>query len=391
MLDGIYRNPTVVFFGKDIELQVGSEVKKYADKVLLLYGQSSFKRYGLYDRVTKSLETNGVNYIELGGVKPNPTADLVYKGISICRNSDIDFILAVGGGSVIDTAKAIGIGIYYDGDFWDFYERKATPQKSAKVGVILTVPGAGSETGEGSVITNEKLKKKSDCASPVMYPVFAFMNPEVTFTLSFRQTATGIVDAISHVLERYFSNTEYVDCTDRICEGLIKTLMKYALLVKEHPTNYDIRAEIMWACKLAHDSTPGFGRKQDWACHKIAHEIGVLTDAPHGMILSVVFPAWMEYVSKINKHKFVQFAERVFDIDLNSTDEDNAIEIAIEKFRNFLKSIEMPSSIRELGINDESLLYEVAERCSRIYPSKTIGNYVRLSYEDVVNILKLTL
>lgn len=391
MLDGVYRNPTVVYFGKDVELRVGEEIKKHADKILLLYGQSSFKKYGLYGRVTKSLETFDVDYLELGGVKPNPTADLVYEGIEICRKYNIDFILAVGGGSVIDTAKAIGIGVYYDGDFWDFFERKIVPTKSAKVGVILTIPGAGSETGEGSVITHEKFKKKADCASPVMYPVFAFMNPEITYTLSFKQTATGIVDAISHVLERYFSNTEYVDCTDRICEGLIKTLIKYALLVKDNPTNYNIRAEIMWACKLAHDSTPGFGRKQDWACHKIAHEIGVITDAPHGMILAVVFPAWMEYVSKINKHKFIQFAERVFDINISSHDEDTAVMMAIRKYRDFLKSIEMPQSLRELNVNDEIVIYEVADRCSRIYPSKTIGNYVRLSYDDIVNILKLTL
>jgi len=389
MLNGIYRNPTVVYFGKDVELSVGEVTRMYSNKILLHYGNESFKKYGLYDKVVASLNTANISFIELGGVKSNPRAELVYKGIEICKQENIDFILAVGGGSVIDSAKAIAIGVPYDGDFWDFFERKLTPQKSIKVGVILTIPGAGSETTEGAVITNDKLKKKYECASPVMFPVFAMLNPALSFTVPKYYTACGIVDAIAHVLERYFSNTTYVDCTDRICEGLIKTLMKYALIVKEEPYNYDVRAEIMWSCKLAHDNTAGFGRKQDWACHKISHEIGARYDAAHGAILSVIFPAWMRYVYKKNEFKFFQFANRVFDINTDKLNSNQAIELAIEKFHQFLQAIGMPSTLKELGLNNKSEFPDIANKCVSLMPSGTLGNYFRLSPNDIIAILDL--
>ena len=300
MLDGIIRNPTEVYFGHGAELNVGNLIKKHSNKVLLHYGGNSFKKYGLFERVADSLKNAGVEFIEIGGVKSNPEADLVYESIDVCRKENIDFILAVGGGSVIDSAKAIGIGVPYSGDFFDFFEKKQKPQASLKVGVILTIPGSGSETSDSAVITHSQLKKKYDCSNPLMFPVFAILNPEVTFTVSKFYTSCGIVDAIAHVLERYFSNTAYVDCTSRIGEGLIKTLIKYANIVDKEPDNYDVRAEIMWACKLAHDNTAGFGRKQDWSSHSIAHELGLIYDVTHGATLAVIFPAWMKIVYKIN-------------------------------------------------------------------------------------------
>jgi len=388
MIDGIYRNPTTIYFGKDVELAVGEEVGKYANRVLLHFGKQSFKNSGLYQKVTSSLRSSGIEFIELGGVKSNPDARLVYEGIDICRKEQISFILAVGGGSVIDSAKAIGIGVPYSRDFFDFFEKRMVPTESLKVGTILTLPGSGSESGEGAVITHEQLRKKCDCGSPVMYPVFAMINPENTFSVPPYYTSCGITDAIAHVLERYFSNTTYVECSDRICEGLLKTLLKYAVLVAQDPENYDIRAEIMWACKLAHDNTAGFGRKHDWACHKISHEIGARYDLAHGAILAVLFPAWMKHVYSANKTIFLQFATRIMDVDVGISGTDVSILTAIEKFQQFLKHIGMPSTLREIGLSEKNELSEIAYKCTATMASGTIGNFVRLNPDDIVRILE---
>lgn len=389
MLNGVYRNPTTVFFGKGVELTVGEEVKRYSKRILLHFGGESFKKYGLYEKIANSLKSSGVEFIELGGVKSNPQASLVYEGIDICRKEKIDFVLAVGGGSVIDSAKAIGVGVPYDGDFFDFFEKKQSPQNSIKVGVILTLPGSGSESSDACVITHERLKKKYDCGNPVMYPVFSMLNPENTFTVPKYYTFCGIADAIAHVLERYFSNTPYVDCTDRISEGLIKTLMKYAILVDKEPDNYDVRAEIMWASKLAHDNTAGFGRKQDWACHRISHEIGARYDVAHGAILAVLFPAWMKHVYKTNERMFLQFAQRVFDVETGSMGSNQAILLAINKFQEFLTAIGMPSTLREIGLTEKAEFADIARCSTAVMPSGTIGNFVRLSAQDIESILNL--
>lgn len=389
MLDGIYYNPTKIFFGQSMETKVGEEVAKYSKKILLHFGGSSFKKHGLYDRVAASLKVAGVEYVELGGVKSNPCVGLVYKGIELCREENIDFILAVGGGSVIDSAKAISIGVPWRGDFFDFYEGKQIPRSALKIATILTIPGTGSESSPSSVITHEEKKTKSVCSNFLMFPTFSILNPEITYTLTDYQTSCGIVDAISHVLERYFTNTDYVDCTDRISGGLIQTLMKYALLVKNEPNNYNVRAEIMWACKLAHDNVAGFGRKQDWASHAIAHAIGAITDIAHGAILSVIFPAWLRYVHRINFNKFIQFAFNIFSIKDSSIEDKEAVLLAIDKFREFLKNIGMPLTLRELGIANKTQFDEIARKCVLPMPSGTIGSFVRLSPSDVVKILKI--
>lgn len=388
MIDGIYYNPTIVFFGKNMEAKVGEETAKYSKKIMLLYGSESFKKYGLYGKVTASLNGAGVTFVELGGVRPNPGIDFVYNGIEICRRESIDFILAVGGGSVIDTAKAISIGVPYDGDVLDFFEgRKQIPDKNLRVASILTLPGTGSESNTTTVITLKQGIKKS-YAAPTIAPVFSILNPELTYTLSEYYTECGIADAISHVMEMYFTNTSGVDCTDRICEGLIKTLMKYALAVKASPADYDIRAEIMWACKLTNDNTAGFGRKQDWSSHKIAHGLGALYEAvPHGVMLSVLMPAWMTYIYKTKTERFAQFAERVFGIDGKNVQPEEASLLAINKFKDFLKAIGMPSCLKDAGVADKSCFSEISLDCVKDMKSGTTGNFVRLSQQDILNIL----
>ena len=387
MLNGIYYNPTKILFGKGMESHIGEEVAKCSKKILLHYGGGTIKKIGLYDKIIQSLEQHGVEYIELPGVKPNPRAEMVYRGIDICRKESIDFILAVGGGSVIDSAKVIAIGVPYGGDFFDF-TKGANPSSSIKVGTILTVPGSGSESSPAAVITHEDRCVKFSYYSTYMTPVFSILNPEVTFSLNKVQTSAGIVDAISHVFERYFSNTEFVDCSDKICEGLMKTLMKYAVLIKDDPKNYDIRAEIMWACKLAHDDTAGFGRKQDWACHSIAHEIAAIYDTVHGATLAVIFPAWMKYVFRQKKEKFLQFADRVMDIKNGNNSEETILK-AIQKFQDFLKHIGMPTNMKEHGIHDMVNYETIAKNSVQYMQSGTIGNFIRLSSDDVNKILQI--
>lgn len=389
MLNGIFNDSTVIFFGRDTESIVGEEIAKYSKKILLHFGGHSFKKYGLYKKVIASLKKAKVSYVELGGVKPNPRASLVYKGIEICRKEHINFILAVGGGSVIDSAKAISIGVPWKGDFFDFFEGKYSPQKALKLATLLTRPGTGSESSNASVITHEKKRLKLPYTNQLMMPVFSILNPEVTYTIPKYSTACGIVDAITHVLERYFTNTTYVDCTDRIGEGLIKTLMKYAVLVRDEPNNYDIRAEIMWACKLAHDNTAGFGRKQDWSSHSIAHGIGAIYDVPHGAALGVIYPAWMKFVYHTNINRFQQFANRVFDIKINSRNANESILLAIDKFQKFLKSIGMPITLRDLGIRSKTNFQKIAQSCVKYMPSGTIGNFVRLPPQDIEKILEI--
>lgn len=261
MLNAVYRNPTTIFFGKDVELSVGEEVKKTSRKVLLLYGGTSYKQYGLQEKITRSLQAEGVYFVECGGVTANPETQIVYTGIELCRKEGLDFVLAVGGGSVIDAGKAIALGVPYEGDFFDFFTQKAIPQKSLPLGVVLTLFGAGSESSAGTVITNPLLRFKADCSSPLLYPRFAMLNPELTRTAPAYLVRCGISDALAHLFERYFTQTTYVDCTDRLGEGLMRTLMLYGRLIGTEADTYDVRAELMWACKLAHDNTTGFGRK----------------------------------------------------------------------------------------------------------------------------------
>jgi alcohol dehydrogenase YqhD (iron-dependent ADH family) len=387
MLNAVYRNPTTIYFGKDVEGLVGEEVKKHSQKILLLYGSASFKTHGLHAKIIQSLQKAGVTFVECGGVKSNPEASIVYQGIELCRREGLDFILSVGGGSVIDAGKAIALGVPYEGDFFDFFTKQATPQKSLPLGVVLTLFGAGSESSDGAVITHPSCRIKTDCSTPLLYPRFAFLNPELTRTAPVHTVRCGISDALSHLFERYFTQTSFVDCTDRIGEGLMRTLMHYGRLIGTEADTYDVRAELMWACKLAHDNTAGFGRKHDWSCHRISHEIGARYEAAHGAILAVLFPAWMEYVYPSHEQRFLQFANRVFDIDTEAPEKKYAITQALETYRLFLQALGMPSTLRELGLTDKAELEDIARHCTATTQSGTLGNFVRLSNADIVKLL----
>lgn len=382
-----FLSPTKIIFGRGTENQVGSETKKYAGKALLHYGGGSIKRTGLYDKVIKSLNDAGVEFIELGGVQPNPRLSLVRKGIQLCREKEVDFILAVGGGSVIDSAKAIALGVPYNGDVWDFFEEKAVPETSLPVGVVLTLAAAGSEASQSCVITNEDGWLKRGLNTPENRPVFAIMNPELTFTLPPYQTACGAVDIMAHVMERYFTNVRHVDYTDRLCEATLKTIIKHVPIVLEEPENYDARAEIMWAGTLAHNDLVGTGRIGDWSSHQIEHELSGIYDIAHGAGLAVIFPAWMKYVYKHDINRFVQFAVRIWNVEQDFENPERTALEGIYRMEEFFKSIGLPTRLSELGIPDDRF-DEMAEKCKKTN-GNTVGSFVELDKNDIINILKL--
>ena len=378
----VFQNPCKIVFGKGQQAKVGELVKEYADKILLVYGRNSIKKNGIYDEVTGSLKENGISYCELNGVKGNPEMDLVYEGIRICRENDLGFILAVGGGSVIDTCKAISVGVPYEGDVWDFYLRKAKPEKALPLGTVLTVVGAGSEMSCSNVVTKDKLKRDFD--HQIIIPRFSILNPEYTYTVSAYQTACGSFDAMSHLMERYFTQTAHTDVTDRMIEGLLKTLRIFTPLAIKDPTNYDYRAEIMWAATLAQNNLMSTGREGDWACHKIEHELSGEYDIAHGEGLAMIYPTWIRYVGKANPQRIRQFASRVFDLDLASYDDEMAIEAAADILERFEAEIGLKTGLGSLSI-DEKQAEMLAERCCWNSPTK--GRFLKLDKNDIAKIL----
>lgn len=379
-----FYSPTYFDFGKGVEEHVADLIHRFGGtKVLLHYGGGSIKKNGLYDRVTSCLKKAAVPYVELGGVKPNPRSGLVYEGIELCKKENVDFILAVGGGSTIDSSKAIAAGSVYDGDFMDFYRGKKTIEKALPVGTILTIAAAGSEGSANTVITDEETQIKKGARSDLLRPKFSIMNPEITCSLPPYQSAAGATDIMIHVCERYFSNTEEVEITDRLCEGILKTMIYEAPRVIEDPNNYEARANIMWAGMLAHNNVCGVGRVQDWASHHIEHELSALYDVTHGAGLAVITPLWMRYVLEINPHKLVQFATRVWDIPLDEKDPKATALKGIETFEKFLRSIGMPSNFEEIGAKKEDIPL-MADKL--LAGKKTEGNYVKLKREDVIRI-----
>lgn len=384
----IFYNPTKVIFGKGEEQKTGREIKKYSDKVLLHYGGSNIKNSGLYDKIVNSLKENSVEFVELSGVKPNPRLSLVYEGIKICRENYIDFILAVGGGSVIDSAKAIALGIRYDGDVWDFYKTDAVKIKdAAPLGVVLTIPAAGSETSDSTVLTKEEGWLKRYCNSSALRPKFAILNPEITFTLPKEQTAYGISDILAHGMERYFTTVKNVDFTDRLLEGTFKSLIRNSYLVMEKPDDYAARAEIMWISTVVHNDILGTGRIGDWGSHDIEHELSAIYDVPHGAGLSVIFPAWMKYVYKSDIKRFAQFANRVFGVDAYFGDENRMAIEGIRRLESFYCDIGLPTRLKHLGIGKDRL-EEMAEKCVH---RESVGKFVKLYKKDVLSIYKLAL
>jgi len=379
----VFNNTTKIIFGKGVESQVGNELKGYR-KILLHYGSGSIKKSGLYDRVVQSLQDAGVAWVELGGVKPNPSLSLVYEGIRLCRANQVELILAVGGGSAIDSAKAIAMGVGYAGDVWDFYDGRVEPQQALPVGVILTIAAAGSESSVSSVITRQEGLLKRAVDSRLILPRFAMLNPELTFTLPPYQTACGVADIMAHILERYFTRVKNVDLTDRLCEATLKTVINFAPRLLENPCDYEGRAEIMWAGALAHNGLLGTGRNGDWGSHMIEHELSGIYDVAHGAGLAVLFPAWMEYVYKEDLNRFVQYAVRVWGVD-DCFGEPQRIALAgIARTKDFFRRIGLPVSLGDMHIGADRL-EEMAEKATQKGP---VGNFKKLEKADVLEILK---
>ena len=381
-----FYSPTEFVFGKGRADEAGKYVKKYGGtKVLIHYGGGSAVRSGLIDTVKKSLDEAGIPHCELGGVKPNPRDTLVYKGIELCRKEGVDFILAVGGGSVIDSSKAIALGVPYDGDFWDFYSGK-TPEKALPVGTVLTIAAAGSEGSGNSIITKEDGLLKRGARNDILRPRFSIMDPALTQTLPAYQTACGATDIMAHVFERYFTNTSEVEITDRLCEAVLLTMIKEAPRVIADPDNYDARANIMWAGMIAHNNICGVGRQQDWNSHGLEHELSGLYDVAHGAGLAVIMPAWMEYVHDHNIMRFCQMATRVFGCRMNFEDPEATALEGIHRFRSFLHSIGMPINFEELGAKEDDIP-KLVEKLG--IGSGTRAGFMELTAEDVTRIYRI--
>jgi len=355
MLDFSFVSPTQFAFGKGTQAQAGEFCRAFGQKALLHYGGGSVVRSGLLDQIKHSLQEAGVSFVELGGVQPNPRDTLVYEGIELCRKERVDVILAVGGGSVIDSAKAIAIGVKYGGDFWDFYSGKQTVTGVLPLGVVLTLPAAGSEASNSSVITQEKTSLKRFCDSDLLRPKFAILNPELTFTLPPFQTACGVTDIMAHVMERYFTNTQGVGLTDHMCEAVLMSMVKYARIVIQNPRDYDARANIMWAGVVAHNNVLGVGRQQDWSTHMIEHELSALYDVAHGAGLATIFPAFLRYQYPHNVMRVAQFAQRVFGVEMDFEQPERTALEGIDRLKAFYHEIGMPTSFKELGAKEEDI------------------------------------
>ncbi|MBQ4089193.1 MAG: iron-containing alcohol dehydrogenase [Clostridia bacterium] len=384
-----FYSPTYFAFGKDEENSAGKLVRRFGgSRVLIHYGGGSVVRSGLLDRVMKSLEAEGVSYVELGGVKPNPRSGLVYEGIELCRKENVDFVLAVGGGSAIDSAKAIAAGVPYEGDFWDFYMGKPV-DTALPIGTVLTIAAAGSEGSPDSVITLEDGMLKRGASGEGLRPRFSILNPALTQTLPAYQTACGITDIMAHLFERYFTTTKDVEVTDRVIEGLLMTMIHEAPRVIADPDCYEARANIMWAGMLAHNNCCGVGRVQDWSSHNIEHELSAVYDCAHGAGLAVVFPAWMTYNMHHDVMRFAQVASRVWGCPMDFANPENTAKAGIEAFKAFLKSIGMPGNFAELGADEKDIPHMAHLCCWGNGGSGTIGGFAALTEEDVANIYRL--
>lgn len=386
-----YYSPTLFEFGRGAEEKVGMlTFLTGASKLLIVYGRKYAKNNGLIGRITSSLDTLGIEHIELGGVEPNPTDTLVYEGIKLARAKKVDGLLAVGGGSVIDTAKAIAAGVPYKGDFWDFYEGKARIEEALPVGVVLTIPGAGSEGSGNSVITRSSDRRKiSVRTDSILKPRFAIMNPEMTVSLSARQTAIGVVDMMAHILERYFSNTTRVEVTDRLAEGLLMALMTEAPKAMADPSDYQSRANIEWAATLAHNGLVGCGRQEDWSSHAMEHEISALyPEVAHGAGLAVVMPAWMSFMAHHKPSKVAQLGRRIFGVD-STDDRSAAIETVASLKAYFTAVLRMPSTFKALGIDEPDI--DTLVRKLHENKGETVGNYYRLTPAETRQIYELML
>ncbi|MEE0946817.1 MAG: iron-containing alcohol dehydrogenase [Acutalibacteraceae bacterium] len=375
-------SPTYFSFGKGTENSVGELVKKFGgSKVLVHYGSNSAQKSGLIDRVTASLKKENIPYVLLGGVQPNPRSSLVYKGIELCRKENVDFILAVGGGSAIDSSKAIAGGVLYDGDFWD-HHCGVPIEKALPVGTVLTIAAAGSEGSGNTVITHENGMLKRGCRTEILRPKFSVLNPELTCTLPSYQTACGITDILAHLYERYLTDSKEVEVTDRLIEALMLTVINQGKKVIDNPKDYEARANIMWAGTLAHNNVCGVGRTQDWNSHALEHELSGLYDCAHGAGLAVVMPAMFKYVMKKNVMLFAQVAVRVWGCSMDFSHPENTALEGIEKLQQFLSYIGMPKNFAELEAKEEDIPYLAHTLCYGNGRTGTVSGYIDIT-EDV--------
>lgn len=387
MLNFTFLNDTKIIFGKGVQAHAAQEISCWGKKILIHYGGGHIVHSGLKDQITELLTESGVDYVELGGVKPNPRLGLVNEGIELVRKENIEAILAVGGGSVIDSAKSIAIGSPYAGDVWDFFAGVAEPKNSLPVGVILTIPAAGSESSSGAVLTKEEGWLKRSCGAPFMRPKFALMNPELTYSLPPYATACGIADMMAHIMERYFTNEKEVGFSDHLCEGALRGIMQEAIKVMNNLEDYGARANLMWAGTLAHNDLLGMGRSGDWASHDIEHELSALYDVAHGAGLAIILPAWMKYVYKHDPERFVQFFVRVFGVEQDFYNPERTILEGISRLEEFFQRIGLPTTLETAHIPADRL-EEMAKKCTNNDTNK-LGSFVPLGKKDVLAIYKL--
>lgn len=383
MLNFTYYAPTKVHFGKDTHKDIGKIIREYGFKTIMMqYGQSSIKKSGLYDEVMQSLTQNGIKVIEMGGVEPNPKLSFVKEAIKVARENNVELILAVGGGSVLDSSKYTATGAKYDGDVWDFPTRKSTPKDAIPVGCILTISAAGSEMSSSAVITNMELNMKRGYNSDFNRPLFAICNPELTYSVSKYQTSCGIVDIMAHTMERYFMPCPPTDLTDRICESVLKSIINAGRILMEKPDDYDARATMMWASSLSHNDLTGCGRENALPVHQLEHALsGEYDHIAHGAGLAVLFPAWGRFIYKHNIPRFAQFARRVWEI--NEESDEKAALMGIEAMADFFKSIKMPLTLREFNIPESS--ERLSDLCT-FGKQRTVKSYIDLDYDKIKEI-----
>ncbi len=387
MLNFEYYTPTKVFFGKDQETKIGEIISNYGyKKTMLVYGQGSIKKSGLYDSIVNSLKDKNIDFVEMGGVEPNPKIEFVREAVCLAKKEKVELILAVGGGSVIDAAKYTALGAVSNYDVWDFVTGKEKPIKALPVGCVLTIAAAGSEMSWSAVVSDLSLNMKRGMASDLNRPLFAICNPELTYTVSPYQTACGIVDIMSHTIERYFTPCEPTDLTDQIAEGILRSVINAAKVVMEKPDNYEARANIMWASSLSHNNLTGCGRINALPVHQLEHAVsGEYDNVAHGAGLAVLFPAWAKYVYTYNIPRFAQFARNVWGV--NEADDKKAAEIGIESMSEFFKLIGMPSTLREFGINLDAI-DKLTDLCT-FNNTRTVNSVIKLGNREIKDIFEL--
>ncbi len=383
-----FQNPTKIIFGQNTVQQLAENIKPFGTRVLLVYGGGSIKRTGLYDKVMEQLNSISATVYELPGVEPNPRLSTVNKGIDICRQNNVEFILAVGGGSVIDAAKAVAVGVPYEGDVWDFFDRKARPEEALPLGTILTLSATGSEANGNFVISNWELNLKRGHGSPHAFPKFSILDPELTYTVPREHVVNGIVDMMSHVFEQYFSQTKDAPLQERFCESVLQTVIENAEPALANPEDYNARANIMWCGTMALNGAQiSLGMQGDWATHEIEHQVSAIYDIAHGAGLAILFPNWMKYVYQERIDRFVQYATRVWGIDPTGKSDEEIALAGIEATRDFFNRIGAPATLKDVGIGDEHL-EQMAAQAVTFGP---IGHFKKLHKDDVKQILEMSL